>query len=78
MRFRCAREGGAEKTMRKTSPSRRGNGLRVVIAGGGVAALEATLALRALAEERVAIHLVTPEREFTYQTARGRGAFSRR
>lgn len=34
--------------------------LRVVIAAGGVAALEATLALRALAEERVTIELVTP------------------
>jgi sulfide:quinone oxidoreductase len=38
-----------------------------VIAGGGVAALEAALALRALAEERVALGLVTPEREFTYR-----------
>jgi sulfide:quinone oxidoreductase len=41
--------------------------LRVLIAGGGVAGLEATLALRALAEERVAIELVAPEVEFTYR-----------
>jgi sulfide:quinone oxidoreductase len=39
----------------------------VVIAGGGVAALEATLALRALAEDRVAITLVAPNAEFHYR-----------
>ena len=41
--------------------------LRVVIAGGGVAALEATLALRALAQERVSIELVAPEPDFVYR-----------
>jgi sulfide:quinone oxidoreductase len=41
--------------------------VRVLIVGGGVAALEATLALRALAEERVAITLVAPEADFTYR-----------
>lgn len=40
---------------------------RVVIAGGGVAALEAALALRALAEARVAIELVGPEPHFWYR-----------
>jgi sulfide:quinone oxidoreductase len=40
--------------------------LRVAIAGGGVAGLEALLALRALAEERVELHLVAPEPTFTY------------
>src|SRR5829696_988871 len=40
---------------------------RVVIAGGGVAALEAALALRTLAEERVAIELVGPEPHFWYR-----------
>jgi sulfide:quinone oxidoreductase len=44
-----------------------GKAVRVIIAGGGVAALEATLALRALAEDRVALQLVAPEREFTYR-----------
>ena len=53
--------------MSKTSPSGSGDALRVVIAGGGVAALEATLALRALAEERVVLQLVAPEREFVYR-----------
>jgi len=38
---------------------------KVVIAGGGVAALEALLRLRELAQERVAIDLVTPNSEFT-------------
>jgi len=40
---------------------------RVLIAGGGVAALEAMLALRRMAEERVAIVLVSPEKSFTYR-----------
>jgi sulfide:quinone oxidoreductase len=41
--------------------------LRVLIAGGGVAALEAMLALRDLAEERVELELLTPGREFAYR-----------
>lgn len=41
--------------------------LRVLVAGGGVAGLEATLALRALAEERVSIELLAPEEDFTYR-----------
>jgi len=40
---------------------------RVVIAGGGVAALEAALALHILAEERVEIALVGPEPHFWYR-----------
>ena len=40
---------------------------RVVIAGGGVAALEAALALRALAEERLEIELLAPEPHFWYR-----------
>ena len=41
--------------------------LQVVIAGGGVAALEATLALRALAQEHVSIELIAPEPDFVYR-----------
>ena len=41
--------------------------MHILIAGGGVAALEAVLALRALAEDRVSIELVTPEEYFTYR-----------
>jgi sulfide:quinone oxidoreductase len=40
---------------------------RVVIAGAGVAAFEATLALRAAAAERVDIELVAPETRFWYR-----------
>jgi sulfide:quinone oxidoreductase len=40
---------------------------RVVIAGGGVAALEAALALRHVAEERVDVELVAPETHFWYR-----------
>jgi sulfide:quinone oxidoreductase len=40
---------------------------RVVIAGGGFAALEAALAIRRLAGERARIDLVSAERELTYR-----------
>ena len=40
---------------------------RVLIAGGGVAGLEALLALRQLAGDRVALTLLAPERQFTYR-----------
>src|SRR5215831_19352374 len=40
---------------------------KVVIVGGGVAALEGALALRALATEAIDVELVAPEREFTYR-----------
>jgi sulfide:quinone oxidoreductase len=41
--------------------------MRVVIAGGGVAALEAALALRELAEERVDVDLLAPEPVYWYR-----------
>lgn len=41
--------------------------LRVLIAGGGVAALETLLALRVLAGDRVDITLLTPEPDFLYR-----------
>ena len=47
--------------------SRSGKPVSVVIAGGGVAALEATLALRELAADSVALQLVAPESEFIYR-----------
>jgi sulfide:quinone oxidoreductase len=40
---------------------------RVVIAGGGIAALEAVLALRAVAGDRVDIEIWTTERDFVYR-----------
>ena len=39
----------------------------VTIVGGGVAALEAMIALRELAEERVALELITPRAEWAYR-----------
>ena len=40
---------------------------RIVIAGGGVSAVEAALALRALAEDRLEIELLGPEPHFWYR-----------
>jgi sulfide:quinone oxidoreductase len=48
-----------------TDPSPAPGPHRVVIAGGGVAGLEALVALRALATERVALTLVAPDEDFT-------------
>lgn len=51
-----------------TDPFRRPDGLpsRVLVAGGGVAALEAVLALRALAGMRVEIELISPDADLRY------------
>jgi NADPH-dependent 2,4-dienoyl-CoA reductase/sulfur reductase-like enzyme len=49
-----------------SSPSRT----EVVIAGGGVAALEAALALRELAGDRVTTTLLAPGTTFVYRPAR--------
>jgi sulfide:quinone oxidoreductase len=43
------------------------NRKQVLIAGAGVAALEAALALQALTEDEVSVELVAPEAEFTYR-----------
>jgi len=50
--------------------SERSEPLRVVIAGGGVAGLEAALALGELAGDRVAVTLLTAEPEFVYRPMR--------
>ena len=54
-----------------------GDRLHVVIAGGGVAAVESLLALRELAGRRVEITLVSPEREFLYRPVTVAEAFDR-
>ena len=51
--------------------------LRVVIAGGGVAALEVLLALRTLAGDRVDLTLLTADREFVYRPVTVAEAFDR-
>jgi sulfide:quinone oxidoreductase len=45
----------------------RGMPFRVVIAGGGVAGIEAALALRALASDLVTVELASPEPAFAYR-----------
>ncbi len=50
--------------------------LRVLIAGGGVAALEAALALRALAADRVTIELLAPGTQFPLRPSSVRSPFS--
>jgi sulfide:quinone oxidoreductase len=45
----------------------RGNGIRVVIVGGGVAGLEALLALDDLGGDRVSLTLVAPQPDFIYR-----------
>src|SRR5689334_5975682 len=50
--------------------------LRVLIAGGGVAALEAALALQDLAGERVMIELLAPDHHFVYRPLRVREPFA--
>lgn len=60
----------AEATIRRSAGT-RGNSrpLRVVIAGGGFAALELVCALRALAHERVEVTIVSPTPELAYRPA---------
>jgi sulfide:quinone oxidoreductase len=48
---------------------------RVVIAGGGVAGIEALLALRDLAGDRIEIEIIAPEREFVYRPLAVAGPF---
>src|SRR5829696_1546391 len=50
--------------------------LRILVAGGGVAALEAVLALRALARDRVAIELLAPAGDFVQRQSSVLSPFS--
>ncbi len=49
---------------------------QVVIAGGGIAALEAALALREIAGDRVEVRLIAPNSEFTYRPEAVREPFA--
>ena len=60
-----------------SSPASSPPSFRVLIAGGGVAALEAALALRELAGERVTITLLAPEPDFVYRPMSVLEPFSR-
>lgn len=57
------------------SPTPSNPRFRTLIAGGGVAALEAALALRDLAGDRVSITLLAPAPEFVYRPMRVREPF---
>jgi len=59
-----------------TSVKPRKDRFRVVIAGGGVAALETLLALKDLAAERVAVTVVAPNEEFVYRPMTVREPFA--
>lgn len=50
--------------------------LRVLVAGGGFAAAEALLALRAFAEDRVALELVTPDTRLPFRPASTAAAYT--
>ncbi len=50
--------------------------MRVLIAGGGVAALEAALALRAVAGDRVTVELLAPGTQFPHRPSSVRSPFS--
>jgi len=58
------------------NPERSDDGFHLVIAGGSVAALEATLALRELAAGRVRVTLVAPQEEFVYRPMTVREPFA--
>ena len=60
-----AREAGKLRSVQTSEPANRK--ARVLIAGGGIAGLEAVLALHELAGERAALTLVAPDPEFTYK-----------
>ncbi|MEO6859886.1 MAG: hypothetical protein ABI323_15110 [Solirubrobacteraceae bacterium] len=56
--------------------SSNSHSFRVLIVGSGVAALEAALALRELAGERISTTLLAPEPEFIYRPMRVREPFA--
>jgi sulfide:quinone oxidoreductase len=57
-------QGVRRRTVRPMSPSASPSPPEVLIVGGGVAALEALIALRALASHRVRITLAAPSDDF--------------
>src|SRR5713101_8329994 len=50
--------------------------LRVLVAGGGIAALETLIGLRELAQERVELHLLASEPDLVYRPAAVTAPFS--
>jgi len=69
-RFEPMANGTPARTVNRMNgfnPTERQNEMHVVIAGGGVAGLEAVIALRDLAADRVKMTLVAPEEDFVYR-----------
>ena len=64
--MQAERAGATLAGMTRTAAETRG-GTSVLVAGGGVAALETALALRALGPGRVHVELVAPELHFFYK-----------
>ena len=59
---------GGRRSLRRMAEKHNSSGpAEVVIAGGGVAALEALMALHELARDRVHVTLVAPEADFVYR-----------
>src|SRR3954463_6003706 len=63
--------GPYRRAMTPTTP------VHVVIAGGGIAAVEAMMALRDLGEDRVTVTLLAPERDFELKPLRTAEPFVR-
>ena len=68
---------GLRMTSTSTNPHAAGDRLQVIIAGGGVAALEVLLALREQAGHRVTVTVLAPTREFVYRPVTVGEAFGR-
>lgn len=66
----------AENTAKRAAS--RSQPARVLIVGGGIAGLEAALALHAIARAKVQMTLLTPTREFVYRPLRVREPFAER
>lgn len=65
--LRMARPSGGLSVVVMTDDGQRGGMRKVVIAGGGIAGIEAALALRDLAGERVEVDLRDPRHEFVFR-----------
>jgi sulfide:quinone oxidoreductase len=59
--------GGARLRLNSSAPLVKGDTVRVVVAGGGIAALETLAGLHVLAGDRVETTLLAPDRSFAYR-----------
>ena len=73
--FRLTVRPPTPRLVRMNSPNPPKSSFRTLIAGGGVAALEAALALRELAGDQISTTLLAPDPEFAYRPMRVREPF---